>query len=66
MADNTTRIAELRAILEEGVTSSTIDGTSISVDLKQARLELNRLVRADNTQRLVRPRLSTVNISGLR
>jgi len=66
MADNTTRIAELRAILESGETSIASDGTSVQYDLKQIRQELNRLLQTDDTNRLIRPRLSSVNLSGLR
>lgn len=66
MPDNTTRIAALRAILEAGVTSTTVDGTSVAIDLAQVRLELNRLVRTDSASQLRRPRLSSVNLSRLR
>ena len=66
MADNTARIAELRLILESGVTSTSIDGTSVQVDLGAVRIELQRLVNTDTASKLRRPRLSTVNIGGLR
>ena len=66
MADNTARIAELRATLEAGVTSTSIAGTTVSVDLSQIRIELTRLLAEDDTQRARRPRISSVNLSGIR
>ena len=66
MADNTAAIAELRAKLQSGVTNTTVDGTSVAVDLSAIERQLKRLIAEDNTQRSRRPRLSSVNISGLR
>ncbi len=65
MADNTARIAQLRKILQAGVTSTNIDGTSVSVDLDQVRTELQQLMREDDTQRIRKPRVSSVNIRNL-
>lgn len=65
MADNTDKIASLRTILESGVTSTSVDGTTVSVDLNQVRAELSRLLAEDNTQRVRRPRLSSVNLGRL-
>ena len=65
MADNTAKIAELRAILEAGATSTTIAGTSVTVDLDQVRKQLSRLMAEDDTQRSRRPRLSSVNLGKL-
>jgi hypothetical protein len=66
MADNTARIAAIRAILSSGVTSSTVDGTTIVYDLESLRKELHVLCAEDNTQNIRRPRISSVNLSGLR
>lgn len=66
MADNTQRIADIRAILQTGVTSTNVDGTQVTLDLDQLRRELLQLVREDDSQRRRKPRLSSVNLSGLR
>jgi hypothetical protein len=66
MADNTRRIAEIREILRTGVVSSNVDGTSMTIDPESLRKELRQLTGEDDTQRLRRPRLSTVNLQGLR
>lgn len=65
MADNTARIAELRGILESGVTTITVAGTTTTVDLNQVRIELSRLMSEDATQKKRRPRISSVNLRGL-
>ena len=66
MADNTRRIAEIREILRTGVVSSNVDGTSITIDPESLRKELRQLTGEDDTQRLRRPRISSVNLQGLR
>ena len=66
MADNTARIAAIRAILRTGVTATTDDGTTTSIDPESLRSELRQLVDEDDTQRVRRPRISTVNLSRLR
>ena len=66
MADNTRRIAEIREILRTGVVSSSVDGTNISIDVDSLRRELRQLMSEDDTQRVRRPRISSVDISGLR
>lgn len=66
MADNTARIAEIRAVLRSGVTASTVDGGSLTIDPESLRRELRNLVAEDDVQRTRRPRISTVNLSGLR
>lgn len=65
MADNTAKIAELRAILQSGVTTISVDGTTTTVDLNQIRLELRQLIAEDDTQKTRKPRLSSVNLGGL-
>jgi len=66
MADNSVRIAQLRAILEGGITALSTDGTSAQYDLDQIRQELNRLEATDAASQLRRPRIASVNLSGLR
>ena len=66
MADNTARIAAIRAILRTGVTSTTVDGTSTTIDPASLRAELRQLVAEDDVQRVRRPRISTVNVARLR
>lgn len=66
MADNTRRIAEIRETLRTGVVSSNVDGTSMTIDPESLRKELRQLTGEDDTQRSRRPRISSVNLSGLR
>lgn len=65
MADNTARITELRAILQSGVTTISINGTTTNVDLNQIRTELRQLMAEDNTQKSRRPRLASLNLRNL-
>lgn len=65
MPDNTARIAELRAILQEGLTQTNVDGRSATWDLDQVREELQQLLREDDTQRLRKPRISSVNLRNI-
>lgn len=66
MADNTTKIAEIRALLESGVKTTTVDGQTVSLDLDSLRQELRRLVDEDDatTSNLRRPHMSSVNMGG--
>ena len=48
MPDNTVKIAEVRALLEAGVTSHSTPGTSTQVDLAALRIELAKLM-SENT-----------------
>ena len=66
MADNSQRIALIDKLLRSGVTSSTVDGTSVAIDPESLREERRRLMAEDETQRIRRPRISSVDISGLR
>lgn len=66
MADNTARIAAIRLLLQTGVTSTTVDGTTTTFDPESLRRELRALIADDDTQRSRRPRISSVNLSGLR
>jgi len=66
MADNTARIAEIREILQSGATSVSVDGTTTQLDLASLRRELRELMREDDVQRGRRPRVSSVDLRGLR
>jgi hypothetical protein len=65
MADNTARIAQIRAILQGGVTQTAADGRSATWDLAALRIELQQLMREDDTQKVRKPRVSSVNIRNL-
>jgi hypothetical protein len=66
MPDNSDRIAEIRELLQSGLTSTNIDGTTEQMDLASLRTELRQLMAEDNTQRIRKPRLSSVDLSRLR
>ena len=66
MPDNSAKIAELRALLQSGVTSSTVDGTSSSVSLDEIRRQLAELERTDTTaitEGRVRPKVAQYRFS---
>lgn len=65
MADNSQRIKEIRKILQSGLTSSTVDGTTFTYDLDALRSELNQLIREDDSQRMRKPRITSINIARL-
>lgn len=65
MADNSARIAELEAILRSGVTTRTINGTTTTVDLTVIRQQLTSLRQQDDTQAIRKPRIASMNLSGL-
>lgn len=60
MADNSARIAEIRKILESGISSGTVDGHSVTYDLNSLRAELRRLVGEDDEQSTKRPIASNI------
>lgn len=62
MPDNSVRIAQIREILAEGVSSITRDGTTVSYDLDQLRRELRELEATDDTNRGKRPVASQINL----
>lgn len=64
MADNSARIAELRKILETGMTSVTVDGHSVAIDLNSVRAELRRLMAEDDEQSSTRPIASNIYLGG--
>lgn len=65
MADNTNRIAAIRRILQEGVSSITEDGQTVSYDLDQLRRELRQLEQADGNERRRRPTASRIRLDNL-
>jgi hypothetical protein len=65
MADNAAKIAELRTLLESGVSSSSVDGTSTSIDRESIRREIRRLEAEDDTRRSRRPVSASVDMSSL-
>lgn len=65
MADNTTRIAEIQAILRAGVRTVANDGTSITYDFAELRKELRQLMQEDDTQKGRRPAISRIKLQGL-
>lgn len=58
------KITELTETLQSGETSTTIDGTTTTVDLDCVRQERDNLAAQSKKQRLKRPRLSSVNLGG--
>ena len=64
MADNSARIAEIRATLQSGVRSSSVDGMSMSLDLESLRRELRRLEAEDGTAQTRRPVASSIYLGG--
>lgn len=66
MADNTTKIAEIRTLLESGVKTTTVDGQSVTIDHDSLRQELRRLIATDDATaaNMRRPHMSSVNMGG--
>ena len=65
MADHSTEIARLEAILRDGVTSVTVDGTTTVIDLDVIERQLNQLRQANTATADRRPRLSSIQMGGL-
>ncbi len=64
--DNSQKIRELREVLQSGVTSASVDGTSTTVDLNEIRRQLAELERTDDTalaEGRVRPKLAAYRFS---
>jgi len=55
MADNATKIAQIRALLQTGAKASGSDGEHTSFDLDSLRQELRRLEDEDATAQTRRP-----------
>lgn len=64
MADNTAEIARLRAILNSGKSSYTIEGQTVSYDLAQVRKRLLELIAEDDTETVRRPRSVRIKLDG--
>ena len=63
--DYTAENATLRAILNVGTTSMSVDGQSTAFDLDAVRRRLNELERISPDNRaLVRPRVSSIRLGG--
>lgn len=65
MTDHSARIAELEAILQEGATTVTVDGTTTVIDLEIVEQQLNQLRRDNTATADRRPRLSSIQTGGL-
>lgn len=65
MADNTAKIAELRAILQSGVTTVSVAGTTTTIDLNVIRQQLRELERTDDTEGARKPRMTSLDVGGL-
>ncbi len=64
MPDHSTRIAEIREILQQGVDSITTDGNSVHFDLAGLRRELRELMAEDDANAGRRPVASSVYLGG--
>lgn len=62
MANNTVRIAAIRAILEAGVSTIMIGGEQVSYDFDTLRRELRRLEQEDDTAKKRRPSVSRIEL----
>jgi hypothetical protein len=62
MANNTTRIAEIDAILRSGVRAFTNDGTTITHDFAELRRERRRLIESDDTLSGKRPPIAVLDL----
>lgn len=65
MANNTTRIAEIRAILQAGVSSVNIGGEQVNYDLSALRDELRALEKTDDTQKKKRPMVVSIKLDSM-
>jgi len=64
MADNSTKIATLQAVLDTGATTMTVDGITVAVDHASIRKRIAALREADPTLNHARPRASKINLGG--
>lgn len=65
MPDNSAKIAAIRETLESGVSSTTVDGVSVSLDRESLRKELRKLEAEDDALRSRRPPCASIDMSGL-
>ncbi len=61
--DNSLKIAKIKAILEAGATSVSVDGTSVTYDFEQLRTQLRQLQLADDAQKGQRPVVFSLDLS---
>lgn len=61
--DHSERIAEIQELLRAGVTSVSVDGTTVHYDLEALRRELRSLMAEDDLHRHRRPRIGRLNLS---
>jgi hypothetical protein len=64
MADNSTAIADIRAILRQGATTVTIDGQTIVYDFVALRRELRELMADDTADTGRRPVATRITLAG--
>ena len=64
MPDHSAEIANIRAILNEGVTETVRDGITVKWDHDRLRRRLRELEAADDTHRGRRPVASSINLGG--
>jgi hypothetical protein len=64
MADNTAKIAEIRALLQTGASSVSTDGEHTAFDLESLRQELQRLEAEDATLQTRRPVAASIYLGG--
>jgi len=60
MADNAARIAEIRAFLQTGASSTSVDGLHVSFDRETLENELQRLMEEDAIMQTKRPVASSI------
>ena len=60
--DNSTRIAEIDAILRTGAEQVTIDGETVRYNFDELRRERLRLERGDDQRKRKRPVASSINL----
>lgn len=60
--DHTARIAEIEAILRNGASQVSTDGTSVSYDFDALRKELRLLRAEDDRQKHRRPVAASINL----
>jgi hypothetical protein len=64
MANNASKIAEIKELLESGVTSATVDGVHTAFDPESLRRELRRLEAEDASSQTKRPVAASVYLGG--
>ena len=64
MADHSTRISQIQAILRAGARRVTVDGVAVEHDFAALRRELRQLMAEDERYRGRRPVVSSIDLSG--